>query len=312
MSVENRESIARHWLDLKQSWNTWREKGEMPSMNAAASAYFEQISGTYFRKWLTDLRLDQFGFAEVDNQEAWRISLTYLLVKRPKSSRYLLDDIFERAHRNASEKIGRTEGEELESFLNWVLSQFKMRMRDVVRYWVTEEKGSRGVIAQTTSTETPVGAESGDGETRTLGDFLGTDEEEVSELEREEFRSLAEKVSVVVFDDLDDAPRITIFLEALHRDFGIRISCADPRITNATGLQKAQLYARRKEALQQAVEMVRGTPAWRESDCVGRHCLECFAIEWMLDFSREWFHRKKPACLSFLITKSAEASSPAS
>ncbi|MCB1212604.1 MAG: hypothetical protein KDK97_24980, partial [Verrucomicrobiales bacterium] len=135
--VSGNNDKARYWLQLKQAWDAWKEGADMPPLAPDAQAYFEALAYGEFSRALSHPSLDRVPKIG-SGQEAWAHVLYYLLTQRPVSRHYILDDMFVRARSRAVEYGVLAAEDEVEQYLGWLLKQFQMRVREIIKAYVRE------------------------------------------------------------------------------------------------------------------------------------------------------------------------------
>lgn len=275
-SVHTSADEAGFWLSLKSAWEGWCADDTEFRLDLETLGYFESLAGKYFRMALgSDGFIAHLGYRMESDREAWAHVLTYLFMRRAKSTgAYLMDDIFERAFRKAEEQgIGGS----LESVLGFIKNQFSMRVRGVVRDWIREQSGTTAQRNHKVSLDAPVGNDdSGQGgvlhQTLPGQETVSTDEAELELLGLELGRS--------VFEDADRAARVVTYLRSLKS-----VSLADGRITTVLGKGKSVLYEKESQVRQQLVERSQAV----EEDDEGTMKIAVAAFQEFQIRCRDWF-----------------------
>lgn len=131
---------AAFWIELRECWEQWKSGIDTP-LSPAAAAYFGDLTHRYFCDQLSTYRpgepLPQRPQSLAAGQvwRAWEMVREYFMLLRPRARTFLFDDIYMRAFRRAGETFGcDPEDLSLEQVIGFLLKQFRMRIRDAVRF----------------------------------------------------------------------------------------------------------------------------------------------------------------------------------
>ncbi len=281
---------ATYWLELKSAWESWQQGQPMPSLSAAATAYFQDLCFALFNDLLDQRGKSYEGVPRLrSGEEAWAHVFQYMVAKRPRARLRVLDDIFLRARQKAQATPGLSHLEELAQHLGWILNQFEMRMRDVVRAYA-REYGTASLQNSTTSSDKTLGgaADESTGE-RTLLDVLeSVDEDWGTEMERREIQSLALDLATGFFPGVRAAFKLSLFLRALRRRRSVIISVGDPVVVAAAGVGRAVFAQGAVDSLTALIQQVAAQPACQELDLAGKCYFGNHATLFLFDHTEVW------------------------
>lgn len=268
-----------HWLELKSQWEGWCSSGGRFYLSDETQRYFERLAGYYFRRYLAgDGKVMGLGYKLGDDREAWSYVFSYMFTTKAKETgAHLLDDIFDRAFRNAAEK---GVGGSLAGVMGFLKSQFHMRIRDVVRQWIRDEAGTEKQRNNKEGMDAPLGEAGGDGE-RSRHDVLA-DEEGMDAEQREQVR-IGHGIGKSRYEQLDADSRVCAYLKSQ------KVSLANPLVTAHLGKNKSVLY-------EMEIEVRRGLMvACRElgEDEEGCYAIAVVAFRELQDRCGRWFFAEK-------------------
>jgi hypothetical protein len=291
MTDDERFEHFKRWLELKTSWERWKDGMAMPPLSPETQSYFETLAGRAVRRFVeSHPALFNKTAPPVDDRECWALLMEYLLRKRKVAKRYLLDDIFAYALVKAEEKHGRLSGKEgLERAIGWLLNAFNDRVvKETMRDWC-RGMGVRKTSVDTESMETPVGESGG-----VLGDFISADDASqddkwwANEAERAEVLTLGEAAGRSYCWQLRPAFKLSLALRGLRQSRGVIISCDDPRVLAAAGVKRAVFADGVDKGLKSLVETLAANPAIAELDPAAQRAAMAAAYAALNDCCEYW------------------------
>jgi hypothetical protein len=285
-ATENNDK-ARFWLLLKQAWDAWKKGNEMPALDDDAQAYFEAIAFERFSHALGHAALAHVPRVATP-KEAWAHVLAYLVTQRPVSRHYLLDDLFARARARAAAYGVLAAEDEIALYVGWLLKQFQMRMRDIVKAYA-REFGTQAEVATTGSLDAPLGGPAGE-KGQTLGDIL-TGEQSLSweELASLESRAIGPAVADRYFPGIRPDFKLSIFLRSIKLRRCVTISCTEDAVLNLAGVGHAVFAQGAKWILEKDFPFkVLALPQCVAMDRYGKYEVCLSATRHLLDLVDEW------------------------
>jgi hypothetical protein len=278
------------WKELHDQWRAWADDAEELPLSVEALAYFIPLTHRLFSEAL-DGAAGSWEVPRPEPREAWAHVLVYFHQKRPISGKYIMDDIFKAAR----EKAGKgSSWDQLDEFLGWVISQFKLRVREAVTNGYLKDFGPKTLRSITVPGEKKVGAGSdGEGEGRSLFDSLAGLEGFASEAERRELQALAEAWAAAFFPEVRQEFRLTLFLRMLRLERGIVIACTDKRVLSIAGCGKSVLSSGYDKTRKQWEDFEGSQIEWQESEPDARDFLDARGWWCVLDSSELWFWSEK-------------------
>lgn len=285
-------SLAVKWEELRAQWNAWdAEKRQVP-LRDETQAYFTRFTGRVFYESLEEVAHSDH-VPGLSPEDAWARVLYYFHDKRPVSGKYVMDDIFKNAYAKAKESKNKKgenppEWERLETFLGWVIKQFKMRVREVAESYA-RESGVASLRGSTTSADEPIKSDSGnEGADDTFYDRYYRDSEFGSEAEREELLTLGAGLAEAFFPQIRWEFRLVLFLKLQNLESGGGIRLTDPRVHEATKLRPAVLYDGYHITRQGWKIFLAEAPAWVELDRFAQNLVECHGWQQLQPLCESW------------------------
>ena len=279
---------ARYWLQLKQAWDAWKDGAEMPPLAPDAQSYFESMAFGEFSRALAHPSLDRVPKVS-SGKDAWAHVLHYLLTQRPVSRHYVLDDMFVRARARAASFGMLAAEDEVEQYLGWLLKQFQMRLREIIKAYV-RESGTPIEIEGTDTLNKPLGNGS-EGEDQTLESILAGDGPTSWEaLAEVESKKLGPAAAAVYFPGIRPDFKLSIFLRSLKLRRAVTISCTEDVVLALAGIGHAVFAAGAKNILEQDFPLkVLALPKCAQMDKRGQYDTCVAAMQRLLDLTDAWF-----------------------
>lgn len=281
----------KRWLEIKTSWERWKDGMAMPPLSPETRSYFEKLAGKAVRRFVeSHPALFTKTAPPVDDRECWWLLMEYLLRKRKVAKRHLLDDIFAYALAKAEAQHGNLSGKAgLELAIGWLLNAFNDRVvKETMRDWC-RGMGVRKTSVDTGSLETPVG-ESGS----VLGDFISADDASddgkwwENEAEKAEVLAVGEAVGRACCRELRPAFKLSLALRGLRQSRGVIISCDDPRVLSVAGVKRTVFADGVNKCLNILRETLAANPAIAELDSAAQRAAMAAAYAALNDCCEDW------------------------
>lgn len=281
------------WKELHDQWCAWVEESKELPISADALDYFIPFTHRLFLEALDGAR-GSWEVPRPEPREAWAHVLVYFHQQRPISGKFIMDDIFKAAQEKAIQSGKDSSWDQLDQFLGWVISQFKLRVREAVINGYLKDYGPLSLREITVPGEKKRGnAPDGEGEGRSLFDTLADGDDFGTEAERTELQALAEKWATVFFPEVRFEFRLTLFLRLLRLERGIVIACTDKQVLLVAGCGKSVLSSGYDKTREQWEAYESEQVEWQESERDTQAFLDARGWCRVLDSSELWFWSEK-------------------